>query len=421
MKGLAYKTLNSEIQVLPGISRVILPLRQMGGQPLAATVEVGQQVEKGQCIGKSDVAGEAFLHSPISGEVKRLYPSVLYDGEPVEVVEIEKTGDDSGEVKCLAPMGEDAADLSSQALQERLQEAGVTPLGGNGKNLKYAALAPGETSPEVLLVCCSDEDPRLQTQHQILQEEPEKVIEGATLFQKAIGAKRLVFAVSDDLKQLVSGETVVIDKSYPGAHPEILMARVTDKYRMTEPRPRQDIYTIDAQTAAAARNAIREGRPVTQKVVTVGNDSGSPALMKVPLGTPFSLLLEKAGLKAEDGDRLYTGGPLCGLAQFDLEGPVTKGIDGLFLQKKAQAFLYEDVACIGCGQCLKACPMKITVNMMTRNCEFGRIEQAEAYDLDCCIECGLCAYVCTARRPLLQYILFAKKEKQKLEQERQSE
>jgi electron transport complex protein RnfC len=58
--------------------------------------------------------------------------------------------------------------------------------------------------------------------------------------------------------------------------------------------------------------------------------------------------------------------------------------------------------------------------MMTRNCEFGRIEEALDYDLDACIECGLCAYVCTSRRPLLQYILFAKKEQQKAELARQS-
>jgi electron transport complex protein RnfC len=108
------------------------------------------------------------------------------------------------------------------------------------------------------------------------------------------------------------------------------------------------------------------------------------------------------------------------VAQFDPEGPVTKGTDGLFLQKGRGVFCYEDVACIGCGQCVKVCPMKIPVNMMTRNCEFGRIDEALDYDLDSCIECGLCAYVCTSRRPLLQYIQFAKKEQQKAELARQS-
>jgi len=419
MKGLAYKTLNSEIQVLSGISRVILPLRQAGEESLEAVVEVGQKVKKGECIGKTDKAGVAFLHAPISGEVKSILKSTIQDEEPVAVVEIE--GEATGDIQTMDPMAGDAGDLSAQALQARLVEAGVCPLGGNGKNAKYASLLPGETAPEVLLVLCSDEDPRVQTQRQLLQEVPEKVIEGATLFQKAIGAGRLVFAVSEDLKQQVSGETVLVEKQYPAGHPEILMAQVTGLFRLKEARPRTDIYIIDAQTAVAARQAIREGLPVLEKVVTVGEDGHSLAMVQVPLGTPFSLLLEKAGLKVADRDRLFTGGPMSGQAQFDQGGPVTKGIDGLFLQKEKQAFLYEDVACIGCGQCLKACPMKIQVNMMTRNCEFGRIQEAVDYDLDCCIECGLCAYVCPARRPLLQYILFAKKEKQKLELEQELE
>ncbi len=415
MKRLTYKTLPSEIQVLSGISRVILPLRQMGGEALEATVEIGQKVKKGQCIGKTEKAGVAFLHAPLSGEVKSISKTVIQDEEPVAVVEIQ--GEAGGDIQTMEPMAGDVDELSAQALQQRLIEAGVSPLGGNGKNAKYVTMVSGESAPEVLLVLCNDEDPRVQTQRQILQEAPEKVIEGATLFQKAIGAGRLVFAVSDDLKQQVSGETVLVEKQYPAGHPEILMAQVTGNFRLMELRPRTDINIIDAQTAVAARQAIREGLPVLEKVVTIGEDGGSLAMLQVPLGTPFSQLLEKVGLKVEDRDRLYTGGPLSGRAQFDLEGPVTKGIDGLFLQKEKQAFLYEDVACIGCGQCLKACPMKIQVNMMTRNCEFGRIQEAVDYDLDCCIECGLCAYVCPARRPLLQYILFAKKEKQKLEQE----
>jgi electron transport complex protein RnfC len=157
-----------------------------------------------------------------------------------------------------------------------------------------------------------------------------------------------------------------------------------------------------------------------EKTVTVGQDGAMSVVVRVPLGTPFSRLLEHAGLKAEDGDRLFTGGPLTGVAQFDAEAPVTKGTDGLFLQKGKGVPCYEDVACIGCGQCVKVCPMKIPVNMMTRNCEFGRVQEAIDYDLDSCIECGLCAYVCTSRRPLLQYIQFAKKEQQKAELARQS-
>jgi len=418
MKRLTYKTLISEIQELTGARHLVLPLLQTGSVPLKACVDVGDKVERGQCIGKAESPKIASLHSPLAGQVRSLFPVVSLEGTSVQAVEIE--GDATGEVQTLDAIGKDASELAAQTLQDRLRGAGVCPLGGNGKNAAYASLQPDGESPETLLVMCADDEPLLQTQRSILENGPEKVIEGATLFQKAVGAKRLVFAVTSDQQNLVSGETVLFEKRYPSGHPEILMARVTGRYGLDEARPRKDIYVINAETAMAVCRAAREGLPVIDKAVTVGQEGAVPVVMRVPLGTPLSQVLEKTGLSAEDGDRLFTGGPLRGVAQFDPEGPITKGTDGLFLQKGKQVFCYEDVACIGCGQCVKVCPMKIPVNMMTRNCEFARIQEALDYDLGSCIECGLCSYVCTARRPLLQYIQFAKKEYEKAERERQS-
>jgi electron transport complex protein RnfC len=418
MKRLTYKNLVSEIQEIPGAGRLVLPLVQTGTVPLEACVGVGDKVSRGQCIGKAETPEEACLHSPLTGEVKSITQVVTQEGASAKTVVIE--GDVAGDIETLEPVRQDAAEVSAETVRERLQEAGVSPLGGNGKHRKYASLEPAEEPPESLMVLCADEEPLLQTQRHILREAPEKVIEGATLLQKAVGAKRLVFAVSGDQTNLVSGETVSVEKKAPSGHPEILMGRLTGRYRLTEGRPRKDVYLISAETAMAACRAVREGLPVLEKSVTVGQDGATPMVVRVPLGTSFSQLLEHAGLKAENGDRLFTGGPLTGVAQFDAEAPVTKGTDGLFLQKGKSVVCYDDEACIGCGECVKVCPMKIPVNMMTRNCEFGRIQEAVDYDLDSCIECGLCAYVCTSRRPLLQYIQFAKKEQQKAELARQS-
>lgn len=417
MKRLAYQTLSSETQVLTGVDRVVLPLKQPGSEPLKPCVTVGQGVERGQRIGETEQAEGAFLHSPLSGEVKSVFHMLLQDGSSIEAVVIE--GEAQVPVQTLAPLKEEVTALKSRDILTRLREAGVGLMGGNGKNAQYATLCHEDPPPDTILVLCTDEEPLLKTQSQILQDTPEKVLEGAALVQKAVGAKRLVFAITEDQKDLVSGEILLVQKRYPGALPEMLMAEVTGKFVLKEGGPRKDIHLINAETAVAAREAVREGCPVVEKLVTVGLDDGKASLLRVPLGTPFSRLLAQAGLETREGDRLFTGGPLRGQAQFDTERPVSRGTDGLFLQKGKRVVLYGDVACISCGACVKACPMKIPVNMMTRNCEYGRIQEAVAYDLESCIECGLCAFVCTARRPLLQYILFAKNEKQKLERVQQ--
>ena len=49
----------------------------------------------------------------------------------------------------------------------------------------------------------------------------------------------------------------------------------------------------------------------------------------------------------------------------------------------------------------------LTVNRQARR-EFELFDRTAELDIDDCFECGLCAAVCTARRPLLQYIRLAK-------------
>jgi len=72
---------------------------------------------------------------------------------------------------------------------------------------------------------------------------------------------------------------------------------------------------------------------------------------------------------------------------------------------------------------LDACPMGLEPNMIGIYVEAGRGAEAAQFGLlDDCFECGSCAYVCPAKRPLVQFIRLAriqireaerKKEKQK--------
>lgn len=46
--------------------------------------------------------------------------------------------------------------------------------------------------------------------------------------------------------------------------------------------------------------------------------------------------------------------------------------------------------------------------MLSRYAEYEMFEMAEKHHLHSCFECGLCSFNCTVRRPILQYIRFAK-------------
>jgi len=71
--------------------------------------------------------------------------------------------------------------------------------------------------------------------------------------------------------------------------------------------------------------------------------------------------------------------------------------------------------CINCGECVRACPAKIQVNLLVRFLEAGEYEEAtDNYDLLSCIECGLCSFVCPGKIPVFQYIRFGKYELERI-------
>ena len=62
------------------------------------------------------------------------------------------------------------------------------------------------------------------------------------------------------------------------------------------------------------------------------------------------------------------------------------------------------------GRCLEACPVYLVPAELSKLCEYGDFEQAVEKDLFHCIECGCCAYVCPAKRPMVQLLRYGKSE-----------
>jgi len=102
------------------------------------------------------------------------------------------------------------------------------------------------------------------------------------------------------------------------------------------------------------------------------------------------------------------GGPFRGEAIYSLDQGVKKGDHGLFITSSDSIPAVQDAACINCGECVLQCPARIQPHLISRCAEYERFDEAVRYGLNSCFECGLCAFNCFARRPLLQYIRFAK-------------
>jgi len=160
-------------------------------------------------------------------------------------------------------------------------------------------------------------------------------------------------------------------------------------------------------TAKAIHDAVVEGKPFIERVVTVSGAVKNPKNLLVRLGTPLGSLIEYCSGIDEKANEVIIGGPMMGISQPDLNFPVTKGMSCLLVRESKQK---REQACINCGECLAVCPMRLVPTMLARYAKAGKYDECRRYYIDDCFECGSCTYVCPANIPIVQYIKIAKGE-----------
>ena len=164
-------------------------------------------------------------------------------------------------------------------------------------------------------------------------------------------------------------------------------------------------------TAAALSDAVTEGIPLIERIVTVtGEVVVEPGNFRAKIGTPAIELVKLAGGVTEEPGKLIFGGPMMGFAQKSFDVPVSKNTSGILLLPKSQAVNYRSANCIRCGRCVQGCPMHLMPCAIAAAVESYKFDIAQQNHVMDCLECGACAYVCPAKRPLVQHNRRAKAE-----------
>ncbi len=167
-------------------------------------------------------------------------------------------------------------------------------------------------------------------------------------------------------------------------------------------------------TAYAAWDAIRRGRPLVERVVCVtGRGVTRPKNVLARIGTTFGDIIEFCGGRKQDAGKVIGGGPMMGVAQYSLDAPVTKGTSGIVVLRQGEVAQFVGEACIRCGRCVRACPMRLNPSILSIFAERLRFEDAGEHHVLDCIECGCCAYLCPSRRPMVHHFRRAKAEVRK--------
>ncbi len=398
---------------------LVYPMSQHIGAPAVPIVAKGDRVLTGQKIAEAGGFVSAPIYATVSGTVKAIEPRRTVTGDMVMsiVVENDNLYDEVtyGPVKPLE-------ELTKEEIIGLIREAGVVGMGGAGFPT-HVKLSPKEPEKiEYVIANCAECEPYLTSDYRRMIEEPEKIVEGMKVILRLFDKAKGILAVEDNkpdcvaaLKKLTADEKDITVKAlktkYPqGAERQLIYAS-TGRAINSGMLPADAGCIVDnVDTIVAINQAVREGKPLMHRIVTVTGDAvADPRNFIVRIGTNYHELVEEAGGFKIEPAKIVSGGPMMGFALFGLDVPTTKTSSALLCMTEDEVSRYEPSACINCGRCVEVCPGLVLPSKLADFAEQGDDEKFLAYNgMECC-ECGCCSYVCPAKRPLTQEIKSMRK------------
>lgn len=420
------------ITVLEAPPRVVIPLQQHIGAPAKINVNKGDHVRIGQVIGTAGGFVSAPVHASVSGTVVDIQNCMLANGTMTPAIVIDN--DYAEEWVELTP-NDHAESLSIGDLQMIIREAGIVGLGGATFPTAVKLTPPNGKQITKLVINGAECEPYLTADHRLMLEKSADIIDGIRLMMLALDVKEAIIGVENNKQdaidmlsaasQLIEGIRVQgLPVRYPQGGEKQLIYALTKKQVPNGGLPIDvGVVVCNVGTVYAIDRAIREGRPLVDRVTTVGGLVNNPGNFLVRIGTPISYLIQAAGGFTAGVKQFIYGGPMMGQSIARTDIPVTKGCSGIVALGN-EAMEPKESPCIRCGRCIQACPMKLLPTKIDANVRLDQYDEAEKLGAMNCLECGACTYACPAKRSLTQSCRVAKNtinRKKKIAQKKEEE
>lgn len=396
------------LKTLPLAKKFFMPMKAYKGA-MNPLVKEGDFVKKYQLIAKSEGVFAMRMHAPVSGIVLGIQQI-----DQLEYLVIEN--DDNDTSLPIIPFDRNSSQTEWIAF---LLEKGIEGSGGARfpTHLKYNY---GDQRIETFIINAAECEPYLNADYALLKCRLNSILETIEIIQNYNQATEIVFGIEKHNKHLSTElqaafkhfqlplKIVWLPDEYPQGGELQLIHSITGKeLRKGSVPAKSGVLVSNIGSIWAMSNALFEGKPYIERVVTISNQDGSISEnYLVPLGTPVAHILSSVGLHWNlDNQIVILGGPMMGKAIQTLETPIYKGNGGLLLLDKPVQKKYN---CIECGYCVDVCPQHLMPMQFARFINSESVAALQEYSLQDCIECGACAYVCPSDVPLMQSILAGK-------------
>ncbi len=413
-------TTDKAIKPLRDFEKVSIPLNMQTGPGCESLVKKGDQVLVGQTLGEPIGPWSVPVHASISGQVESVSMQILSDGGHAEYVTILSDGQETLSPEVVPPRIESRTDFL-----EAVRDAGLVGLGGAAFPTHIKLDPPPGKKIDTLIVNAAECEPYITVDHRICVEGADYAVRGALAVARWCGIDTLVFGIEDNkreaarsLKEAIgraadSGEfpaggvrVQILPTAYPTGAEKVLIRLVNGRIVPEGGLP-ADVGVIvqNVTTLHFLARYLETGLPLIKKAITLdGSALRSPGNFEVPIGAAIADVIEKAGGTKTKAAKIIMGGPMMGVAVDDIARPILKHNNAILVFDETDAVLPEESACIFCGRCARACPMRLLPMALDKAARANNPIELENRHVMNCIECGSCSYVCPAKRYLVQNI-----------------
>lgn len=401
------------IQVLMPKGDLVFPMSQHIGAPAVPCVKKGDKVLMGQKIGEAGGFVSANIISSVSGTVKAIEPRRVANGGMSNSVIIAN----DGEYTPVEGLGadRDPAAMSKEEIISAIKDAGIVGLGGAGFPTHVKLSPKNPDAIEYILVNGAECEPYLTSDYRLMLEQPEKIVGGLKIILQLFGKAKGVIGIENNkpeaikkLKELTAGEARIevceLKTKYPQGGERSLIYAVTGRKVNSSMLPADAGCIVDnIDTVISIYNAVAKTTPLMRRIFTITGDAvKDPRNYEVKIGMSFAEVVEANGGFEVQPEKAIAGGPMMGMALFDLNIPICKTNSALLCFKKDEVAANPETPCIKCGKCAAVCPSNLVPARMMAAALKGNCEKFEALNGMECMECGSCTYICPAKRPLTQ-------------------
>lgn len=399
---------------MPAPKTVTLLTAMHIGKPAKPVVKAGDQVFVGTLVAEQDGFISSSVYSSVSGTVKSVADALLSNGKTAPAITIESDGEMTPDESIAVPQVNSKEDFI-----EAVKKSGIVGLGGAGFPV-YVKFAT-DKKVDTLVINGAECEPYITSDSVTMVDRADDILLAIETADKYFNFDKIVIGIEKNkasaiakMKELSAKNSKIQVKVLPAIYPQggekVLVYHTVGRTIAVGQLP-ADVGCIvcNSSTMANIGKYLQTGMPLVEKVVTVdGGAVKEPKNVIVAIGTPIGEVFDFCGGFNGEPEKVIYGGPMMGVAVPDLTVPVLKQTNALVAFNKKETKTAKTTACIKCGKCTNHCPFGINPAAIAKAYKDKDVEKLEKLGADICMLCGCCAFICPAKRPLVETNTLAK-------------